>query len=76
MPKRPTKSKLRNKIGSRYDRYEGGAVPQSKRTPYEQLAYLDAHGFTATKERAKLTKRIEREKKQERKEKWISRYAN
>ena len=35
-----------------------GAVPQSKRTPQEQLKYLDEQGFVATKERAKLAKKL------------------
>jgi len=43
----------------RFERWPGGAVPQSTRTPEQQLEYLDTMGFTATKERAKLKKRIE-----------------
>ena len=42
----------------RFDRYPGGAVPQTKRTPEEQLKYLDSQGLVAKKERAKLLKRI------------------
>jgi len=47
----------------RYDRYPGGAVPQGNRTPEQQLAHLDANGFVAVKERAKLLLRIEEAKK-------------
>ena len=43
----------------RFARYPGGAVPQSTRTPEEQLKFLDSRGFTALKERLKLKKRIE-----------------
>ena len=46
----------------RYKRYPGGAVPQSGRALQEQLAFLDSRGFIAKKERAKLAKRIEKEK--------------
>jgi len=44
----------------RFERWPGGAVPQSTRTPEEQLKYLDTMGFTATKERQKLKERIEK----------------
>ena len=40
-----------------------GAVPQSKRTPEEQLKYLDEQGFVAKKERAKLQRKINERKK-------------
>lgn len=33
----------------------------NKRTPREQLAHLDEHGFTATKERAKLALKLKKE---------------
>ena len=42
----------------RFERYEGGAVPQGKRSTLDQIAYLDEKGFVATKERAKLAKRL------------------
>ncbi len=38
-----------------------------KRTPQKQLAHLDAMGFRALKERAKLEKRIDKEKEDARK---------
>ena len=49
------------KVYGRYARYEGAAVPQNpeNRTPQQQLEYLDLMGYKATKERAKLNKRIE-----------------
>jgi hypothetical protein len=46
------------KKDSRFDKYPTGAVPQSTRTPGEQLKYLDEKGFVATKERAKLVKKL------------------
>lgn len=33
----------------------------NKRTPREQLAHLDEHGFTATKERAKIALKLKKE---------------
>jgi len=49
------------KLGGRFDKYAGGAVPQNPggRTPQEQIAYLDSRGFAAARERAKLLKKIE-----------------
>ena len=44
----------------RFGRYPGGTVPQSTRTPEEQLKHLDSCGLVATKERAKLKARIEK----------------
>ena len=45
---------------NRFDRYEGGAVPQNVagRTPEQQLAYLDDQKLVAAKERAKLLTKI------------------
>lgn len=57
------------KTRGRFARYPGGAVPQSTRTPEEQLKHLDLYGFVATKERAKLFKRIEDKKAKEQKAK-------
>ena len=42
----------------RFLRHEGGVVPQSENTPEEQLKYLETMGWTATKERAKIDKKI------------------
>jgi len=48
---------------NRFTRHPGGCVPQSTRTPEQQLAHLDEMKFAAVKERAKLLKRIEDAKK-------------
>ena len=46
------------KPGSRFERHPGGCVPQSDRSPQEQLDFLDSRGFTAAKERLKLKRRL------------------
>ena len=43
----------------RFERYEGGAVPQGKRSTLDQIAYLDSKGFAAKKERAKLARKAQ-----------------
>jgi len=47
----------------RFARHPGGEVPQAERSPKEQIAFLDSRGYVATKEREKLQKKIEKEKK-------------
>lgn len=49
---------------NRFKKWPGGAVPQSTRTPAEQLKYLDEMGFVAKKERAKLAKKMERKSRE------------
>jgi len=51
----------------RFARYPNGAVPQSKRSPKEQLAHLDKMGWTATKERIKLLAKIKENEKRPKK---------
>lgn len=43
----------------RYVRYPNGTVPQSNRTPEEQLKHLDKMKFRAVKERNKLKRKME-----------------
>jgi len=46
------------KPGGRFEKHEGGAVPQTTLSPKDRLNYLDTKGFVAKKERAKCALRI------------------